>query len=133
MVANEVAKELKEKKITELLFTAKQIAELVEMIDDQIISSKIAKQVFEEMVKTGNNPAKIVEDKGLVQISDPAIIAPIIDEIITKNPDNVTKFQEGNTKLLGFFVGQVLKATNGKANPKIVNELVEQKLNNTMK
>jgi len=133
MITNEVAKELKEKELSKLLFDAEKISELVKMIDDEIISSKIAKQVFEQMSKTGDNPAKIVEDKGLVQISDPAIIAPIIDEIITKNPDNVTKFQAGNTKLLGFFVGQVLKATNGKANPKVVNELVEQKLNNTTK
>jgi glutaminyl-tRNA synthetase len=80
------------------------------------------------MAKTGEDPTKIVEDKGLVQISDPAIISPIIDEIIAKNPDNVAKFRAGNTKLLGFFVGQVLKATGGKANPKIVNELVAEKL-----
>ena len=76
------------------------------------------------MVKSGENPAKIVEDKGLVQISDPAIITPIIYEIIAKNPDNVEKFKAGNTKLLGFFVGQVLKQTGGKANPQVVNKLV---------
>ena len=80
------------------------------------------------MAKTGENPAEIVEAKGLVQISDPAKILPIIDEVIAKNPDNVEKFKAGNTKLLGFFVGQVLKATGGKANPKVVNELVAEKL-----
>jgi glutaminyl-tRNA synthetase len=128
IVANEVAKELKEKQTDELKFTASQIAELVKMIDDEIISNKIAKQIFEEMIKTGENPAKIVEAKGLVQISDPSIILPIIDEIISKNPDNVEKFKAGNTKLLGFFVGQVLKTTDGKANPQVVNELVAEKL-----
>lgn len=128
IVANEVARELKDKEIVELKFNAKQIAELVKMVDEEIISSKIAKQVFEEMVKSGENPAKIVEAKGLVQISDPAQIAPIIDEIIAKNPDNLEKYRAGNTKLLGFFVGQVLKGTGGKANPKVVNELVAQKL-----
>jgi len=128
IVANEVAKELKEKQTDELKFTASQIAELVKMIDDEIISNKIAKQIFEEMIKTGENPAKIVEAKGLVQISDPSIILPIIDEIIAKNPDNVEKFKAGNTKLLGFFVGQVLKTTDGKANPQVVNELVAEKL-----
>lgn len=80
------------------------------------------------MVHSGKSPAQIVEEKGLVQISDPAVISPMIDEVIEKNPDNVEKFKAGNTKLLGFFVGQVLKATGGKANPKVVNELVAQKL-----
>ena len=128
IVANEVARELKEKQVNELKFNAAQISELVKMIDDETISSKIAKQVFEEMAKTGENPTQIVEAKGLVQISDPAKILPIIDEIMAKNPDNVAKFKAGNTKLLGFFVGQVLKTTGGKANPKVVNELVAQKL-----
>jgi len=128
IVANDVAKELKEKEINELKFTAIQIAELVKMIDNKTISSKIAKQVFEAMILDGENPSKIVADKGLVQISDPAIISPIIDEIIAKNPDNAAKFKAGNTKLLGFFVGQVLKTTGGKANPQVVNELVAQKL-----
>jgi glutaminyl-tRNA synthetase len=128
MVANEVARELKEKQADELKFNAAQIAELVKMVDDGTISSKIAKQVFEEMVKTGEDPTQIVEAKGLVQISDPSQISPIIDEIIVKNPDNVEKFKAGNTKLLGFFVGQVLKATGGKANPQVVNKLVAEKL-----
>ena len=129
IVSNDVARELKEKQIDELKFSAKQIAELVKMVDDKTISSKIAKQVFEEMVKSGENPAQIVEAKGLVQISDPAKISPIIDEVISNNPDNVAKFKGGNTKLLGFFVGQVLKATGGKANPQVVNQLVAEKLN----
>ena len=128
IVTSEVARELKQMQASELKFNAKQIAELVKMVDDETISNKIAKQVFEEMAKSGENPTKIVETKGLIQISDPAKISPIIDEIIAKNPDNVAKFREGNTKLLGFFVGQVLKTTGGKANPKVVNELVAKKL-----
>lgn len=128
IVVTEVARELKEKEVSEVKFTASQIAQLVKIIDEGTISSKIAKQVFEDMVKSGKSPSKIVEDKGLVQISDPSVISPIIDEIIIKNPDNVEKFKAGNTKLLGFFVGQVLKSTGGKANPKVVNELVAQKL-----
>ncbi|MBA1420516.1 MAG: glutamine--tRNA ligase/YqeY domain fusion protein [Epsilonproteobacteria bacterium] len=128
IVANDVARELKEKDVNTLNFSAKQIAELVKMLDDETISSKIAKQVFEEMVKSGENPRDIVEAKGLIQISDLAVISPIIDEVIAKNPDNVEKFKAGNTKLLGFFVGQVLKATGGKANPQVVNQLVNEKL-----
>jgi len=126
IVANEVARELK--KARELRFTAKQIAQLVKMVSDGTISNKISKQLFEEMVKTGKNPEQIVKDKGLIQISDPAKLKPIVDDIIAKNPDNVAKFRAGNTKLLGFFVGQALKATGGKANPKVVNELVAKGL-----
>jgi len=129
IVVNEVARELKQTEIDALKFTAEHIAQLAKMIDDEIISNKIAKQVFEDIVRTGENPTQIVEAKGLIQISDPSAIIPIIDEIVANNPDNVSKYRAGNTKLLGFFVGQVLKATQGKANPKVVNQLVAQKLN----
>ncbi len=128
IVTNEVARELKQMQISELKFSTSQISQLVKIIDDGTISNKIAKQVFQEMVKSGENPSKIVEDKGLVQISDPAIISAIIDEVMVKNPDNVEKFKAGNTKLLGFFVGQVLKSTGGKANPQAVNKLVAEML-----
>ena len=128
IISNEVARELKSKEINELKFSPKQIAELIKMIDDELISTKIAKVVYEEMAKSGKNPKQIVESKGLIQISDPKILLPIIEEIIDKNPDNVEKFRGGNTKLLGFFVGQVLKATKGKGNPKVVNLLVGERL-----
>jgi glutaminyl-tRNA synthetase len=126
IVANEVARELKS--LNEPKFSPTQIAQLVKLVDDGVISTKISKDVFEQMSKTGENPKQIVESKGLVQISDPSVIEPIINEIIAKNPDNVAKYKDGNTKLLGFFVGQTLKATGGKANPSIVNELVAKKL-----
>ena len=128
IISNEVAREIKQNSKETLKFIPEQIAELVKMVDNTTISNKIAKQVFEEMVNSGANPAEIVESKGLVQISDPEIIGKIIDEVIEKNPDNVEKFRAGNKKLLGFFVGQVLKSTGGKANPKIVNQLLAQKL-----
>ncbi len=128
LVANEVARELKE--ADSLKFNAAQIAQLAVMVDDGTISSKIAKQVFEEMCVSGKDPKQIVEEKGLVQISDPAVIGPIVDDIMAKNPENVEKFRAGNTKLLGFFVGQVLKNTGGKANPQVVNQLVADKLSN---
>lgn len=129
IVANEVAREFKEKQSDEVKFTASKIVKLVKMIDDGTISNKIAKSVFEEMSTSGEDPMQIVQAKGLIQISDTSVIEPIINEIIAKNPDNVAKFKEGNTNLLGFFVGQVLKMTGGKANPSVVNELVAQKLN----
>lgn len=126
IVANEVARELKQNE--DLKFTPLQIAELVKLVNDGTISSKISKQVFEEMTKNGENPKEIVEKKGLIQISDPKIIEPIIDEVIANNPENVEKYKAGNSKLLGFFVGQTLKATSGKANPKVVNDLVAKRL-----
>jgi len=98
------------------------------MLDDDIVPMKIVKQVFDYMVETGENPNKIVEDKGLVQITNVEVILPILKDIISNNSDNVEKYKAGNKKLLGFFVGQVLKATNGKASPQIVNQLVAQQL-----
>ena len=129
IVANEVARELKHHELEALLFSPKQIAELIKMTDDGKISGKIAREVFEEMVASGEDPGKIVERKGLEQISDPAQILSIVEEIIENNPENVEKYKAGNTKLHGFFVGQVLKATGGKANPKVVNALVAECLN----
>ena len=128
IVANEVARELKNKEIKELKFNPSKIASLIKMVDDETISNKIAKEVFEQMAQNGGDPKEIVESRGLMQISDPDVILPIIDEVIAKNPENVTKYKEGNKKLHGFFVGQVLKATQGKANPKVVNELVTKSL-----
>ena len=128
MVANEVAKELKQTSLNELKFTPEHIAKLIEMIDDETISTKIAKQVFEEMLISGDDPEQIVQSKGLVQISDPSIIQPIIDEVIASNPENLAKYKAGNTKLAGFFIGQVLKATKGKGNPQVVNQLVAKAL-----
>jgi glutaminyl-tRNA synthetase len=130
IITNEVARELKNTTIDELNFTAVDIASLIKMLDDDIISMKIVKQVFEYMVETGENPNKIVEDKGLVQITNVEVILPILKDIISNNSDNVEKYKAGNKKLLGFFVGQVLKATNGKASPQIVNQLVAQQLDN---
>jgi len=128
IVANEVSRELKSKEAANLNFTPRQIAELVKLIDSQTVSTKIAKDIFEIMATKGGDPADIVEAKGLRQISDPSEIMPIIEKIINANPENVQKYKEGNQKLFGFFVGQTLKATEGKANPKVVNELIEQKL-----
>ena len=128
LVANEIARELKQKEQNELKFTPKQIAKLASMIEDETISTKIAKEVFEAMSQNGEDPQEYVKSRGLEQISDPNLILPVIEEVIEKNPQNVEKYRSGNKKLFGFFIGQVLKATGGKANPKIVNELVAQKL-----
>ena len=127
-IVNDVLKELKEKSLSDLSFGSHQIAELVSLIDENIISNNIAKTVFCEMIKTGENPKEIVEKKNLKQIIDPIQIKTIVEKVIAANPQNLAKYKEGKTNLFGFFVGQVLKETGGKANPKLVNDLVQAKL-----
>ncbi|MFK7973251.1 MAG: Asp-tRNA(Asn)/Glu-tRNA(Gln) amidotransferase subunit GatB [Rickettsiaceae bacterium] len=102
--------------------------QMVQLIENGTISGKIAKIVFEEMFISGAPAKQIIADKGLTQVSDRASIEPIIDEVITKNMDSVTAYKNGKTKLFGFFVGQVMKQTGGKASPKMVNDILQEKL-----
>jgi len=104
------------------------LAELLSLIDKKVISGKIAKTVFEEMYKTGKEPAIIVKEKGLEQVSDTGAIEAIVDQVIADNPSQSEEFRGGKEKLMGFFVGQVMKASKGKANPAVVNELIRKKL-----
>ena len=104
------------------------IRELVALIDNGTISGKIAKTVFEEMFASGDRPDKIVADKGLVQVSDAGAIKAIIAEVMTENPDSVEGYRSGKDKLFGFFVGQVMKKSGGKANPALVNDLLKEML-----
>ena len=105
------------------------LARLLELIEKGTISGKIAKSVFDEMAQTGKPPQKIVEEKGLVQITDTGAIDEIVSKVISNCPKEVAAYKNGKSKLLGFFVGQVMKATRGKANPKLVNEILKKKLN----
>ena len=114
--------------ITESPVTAIMLGGLVARIDDNTISGKIAKEVFEAIWNGEGNADEIIEKRGLKQISDDSAIEPIIDQILANNTSQVEQFKAGNTKLLGFFVGQVMKETQGKANPKQVNELLRNKL-----
>ncbi|MEQ9520839.1 MAG: Asp-tRNA(Asn)/Glu-tRNA(Gln) amidotransferase subunit GatB [Parvibaculum sp.] len=107
--------------------SAKQLGELIGLISDDTISGRIAKDVFEIMFETGDDPAKIVEVKGLRQVTDLGAIERVIDEVIAANPDKVAEVKE-KPKLIGWFVGQVMKASGGKANPQSVNELLSKKL-----
>ncbi|MGB4057994.1 MAG: Asp-tRNA(Asn)/Glu-tRNA(Gln) amidotransferase subunit GatB [Alphaproteobacteria bacterium] len=116
------------KTITDSFIAAAQLGELIDLISDDTISGKIAKDVFAEMYKTGKDPAKIVEEKGLKQVTDTGAIEKIVDEVIAENPDNVAAYRSGKDKLFGFFVGQVMKKSQGKANPNIINELLKKKL-----
>ncbi len=116
------------KGIKESPIKAEQLGELIGLIEDNTISGKIAKDVFAEMYDSGKNPADIVEEKGLKQVTDTGAIETIIDEVIAENPDNVEAYRGGKDKLFGFFVGQVMKKSQGKANPAAVNELLKKKL-----
>ncbi|MEQ9115762.1 MAG: Asp-tRNA(Asn)/Glu-tRNA(Gln) amidotransferase subunit GatB [Rickettsiales bacterium] len=108
--------------------TPAKFAGLISLITDDTISGKIAKDVFDEMFETGEEATKIVESKGLKQITDSSEIEAIIDKILADNGDKVEQYKSGKDKLFGFFVGQTMKGTGGKANPKVVNEILKQKL-----
>ena len=108
--------------------SAKELSGLLDLITDDTISGRIAKDVFEVMVETGKDAASIVEEKGLKQITDGGAIEAAIDQIIADNPDQVAQYQGGNEKIAGWFVGQVMKATQGKANPGMVNKMLADKL-----
>lgn len=134
LAANWVTNELlgilnkNEKDLKDSPISAEQLGELIGLIEDDTISGKIAKDVFAIMFETGKNPGDIVEEKGLKQVTDTGAIETIIDTVIANNPDNVAAYRGGKDKLFGFFVGQVMKETQGKANPAIVNQILKQKL-----
>ncbi len=107
---------------------ADRLGGLIDLISDGTLSGRLAKDVFEQMFDTGRDAAAIVEEKGLKQVSDSGEIEAHVDAILAANADKVAEYKAGKDKLLGFFVGQVMKATQGKANPKVVNEVLRDKL-----
>lgn len=121
---------LNEKKIglEESPITPENLGKLVDLITLGVINGKTAKDVFVMMAETGDAPDKIVDEKGLKQVTDTAAIEKVIDEVIAANPDNVAAYRAGKTALMGWFVGQVMKASQGKANPGAVNKILQQKL-----
>ena len=114
--------------ISESPVSAKNLSKLINLIKDGTISGKIAKSIFELMMDGDKNPQKIVEEKGLKQESDPKALEALIDKVIVDNPDKVKEYKSGKEKLFGFFVGQAMKASNGKANPELVNDILKKKL-----
>ena len=117
------------KAIADSPVSAEALAGLLALIDAGTISGKIAKEVLAEMFATGKAAKAIVEEKGLVQISDAGALEAIVAEVVEKNPDQARQFKEGNQKVIGFLMGQIMKATQGKANPKLVNEILRKQLN----
>lgn len=109
--------------------TGQGLGEMIQLIDKGTISTKIAKTVFKGLIETGKSPQQIVEEQGLVQISDEGAILSIVDAVIAANPQSVEDFRNGKEKAIGFLVGQIMKETKGKANPGLVNKLLVERLN----
>jgi aspartyl-tRNA(Asn)/glutamyl-tRNA(Gln) amidotransferase subunit B len=115
-------------KVNNFPIKPENIARMIDLINEGTISTKIAKDVFEEMLQSEKNPDSIVEEKGLRQVSDQSEIDRVVEEVLQSNPDEVQRYIGGKDKVFGFFVGEVMKKTKGKANPKVLNELLRKKL-----
>jgi aspartyl-tRNA(Asn)/glutamyl-tRNA(Gln) amidotransferase subunit B len=116
------------KEITESPVSPTQLAALLKLIQGEVISGKIAKTVFEEMYQTRRSPEVIIQEKGLVQITDREELSRIVDQVLAENPGPVSDFRAGKEKALTALVGAVMRLTRGKANPKLINELLREKL-----
>ena len=127
-IMGEIAAYLKEEhiEITDTKLTPENLAELISMIEKGTISNNIGKQIIIDMMKDGKKASQIVEERGLSQISDTGAIKEIVQKVIDANPEQVTAYKNGKVQLLGFFVGQVMKETKGRANPQAVNQLVKE-------
>jgi aspartyl-tRNA(Asn)/glutamyl-tRNA(Gln) amidotransferase subunit B len=126
----ELLRELKrdDREIGQCPVSPEALTGLLRMIEENVISGKIAKTVFEEMYATGRAPEEIVHEKGLKQVTDEGEIGKVIDEVLANHPKEIEQYLAGKEKVLGFFIGQVMKQTQGKANPKLVNEILRAKL-----
>jgi aspartyl-tRNA(Asn)/glutamyl-tRNA(Gln) amidotransferase subunit B len=127
-ISTELLREYSPEQINDCPVTAPQLASLLQMVEKNTISGKIAKTVFADMLESGDDPEKIVKEKGLVQMSDEGELVAIVREIIEANPDQAQQFRDGKTKVMGFFVGQLMQKTKGKANPQMANTLFAQEL-----
>ncbi|MEL7083688.1 MAG: Asp-tRNA(Asn)/Glu-tRNA(Gln) amidotransferase subunit GatB [Cyanobacteria bacterium J06597_1] len=130
-IMSDIAKYLNDSKLTypDIALKPETLAELISLIDEGTISSKIAKEILPELLSEGGSAKALVEAKGLTQISDVGALDSQIDEILAANPGQVEQYKAGKTKLLGFFVGQLMKKTQGRADPQLANKLIAQKLN----
>jgi len=108
--------------------TPERLVELLTLVDEGVVSLKVAREIFPDVYASGKAPAQIVQEKGLRQVSDEGALVTMIDEVLTKNPAQVGQYKEGKQQVLGFLVGQVMKASGGKANPGKVNELLKKAL-----
>lgn len=116
--------------LSDTQLTPKDLSQMIQLIEDGTISSKIAKKLFSILVEKGGDASLIVEEQGMAQLSDPAKLQPIIDEVVANNPESVEDFKNGKDRALGYFVGQIMKQTRGQANPQVVNQLLKDTLDN---
>lgn len=127
-VVNEVLRVVKDQPIETLPFGGGQLGRLVALVERDTISATAASTVFEAMVESGSEPEAIVEERGLQQEDDPSKLKPVVEEVLGRFPDKVEAYRGGKKGLLGFFIGQVMRASGGKANPSLVRDLVSQLL-----
>jgi aspartyl/glutamyl-tRNA(Asn/Gln) amidotransferase, B subunit len=114
--------------LPETKLTPSNLAGMIKLVEDGTISSKIAKKVFRELITNGGDAKQVVEEKGLIQLSDPAQLLPMINEVLDNNQQSIDDFKNGKDRAVGFLVGQIMKATRGKANPGVVNKLLQEEL-----
>lgn len=131
-VVNDVARVLKDRSVEDLPFSGSDIGALVSLIENETISNRTAKDVFAEMVAGKGRPADLVTRLGLQQISDRGSIAQTVSKVLSEHPNEVNALKSGKEALRGFFIGQVMKATRGKANPKTVQDALDAKLEEVM-
>ncbi|AIQ96157.1 Aspartyl-tRNA(Asn) amidotransferase subunit B Glutamyl-tRNA(Gln) amidotransferase subunit B [Prochlorococcus sp. MIT 0801] len=129
-ITGDIAAYIKSNKLSfdQLTFKPNELAEMLKMIDSGEISGKIAKDILPELLNNGGSPKQLVQERGLGMIGDPKVIEEIIDQLIVRHPNEVESFRAGKKKLLGFFVGQLMKETKGKADPKLANQILNKKL-----
>lgn len=130
-IMGDIAAYLKSEKllISEIKLTPLELADLIALIKDGTISGKIGKEILVQLLAKGGTVKALIEEKGLVQISDPDVIESMVNKILAENPKQLEQYRGGKTKLQGFFVGQVMKASKGKANPTLLSKILLDKLN----
>nr|CAD1820929.1 unnamed protein product [Ananas comosus var. bracteatus] len=130
-IMGDIAAYMKNEKlsINELKLTPRELSELIASIKNGTISGKIGKEILTELISKGGTVKQLIEEKDLVQIVDPAAIEALVDKVIAANPKQLQQYREGKTKLQGFFAGQVMKESKGKANPVLLNKILAEKLN----
>jgi glutaminyl-tRNA synthetase len=127
-IINELPRELGERSLADVPLTAAALGSLVRAVESGTISGPAGKEVFAVLMEQGGDPERIIADRGLAQVSDEAAIAALVDDVIAANPDKVAAYRAGKTALAGFFVGQVVRASQGTANPQVVQKVVADRL-----
>jgi glutaminyl-tRNA synthetase len=127
-IINELPHELDDRDLAEVPMTAGAFGRLILAAESGAVSAAAAKEVFAELLRQGGEPDEIIRARGLAQVSDEATISAIVDQVLGAHPDKVAQYRGGRTALLGFFVGQVIRASNGKANPQVINKVLTERL-----